>query len=74
MLLERDVTISWSEMQEVLLHNFQAVNSLQTSRIKLWNLKQFGGIHEYNEEFCDLQVSIMYMNGCGNPVFVFCRI
>lgn len=31
--------------------------------MKLWDLKQKGGIHEYIEEFRDLQVSIMDMSG-----------
>lgn len=63
MLSERGATISWSGMQEGLLQNFQAVDSLQTARMKLWDLKQKGGIHEYIEEFRDLQVSIMDMSG-----------
>lgn len=47
MLLERGAIIWWTVMQEVLLQNFQAVESFQMARMKLWNLKSKGDIHEY---------------------------
>ena len=47
---------------ERLFQNFQAINSLQSARMKLWELKQWGGVQKYIEEFRDLQVSIVDMS------------
>lgn len=44
-LSERCATISWSGMLEVILQNFQAVDSLQLARMKLWDLERKGEIH-----------------------------
>lgn len=62
MLLEQVATISWSQMQEEFLQNFQVVYYLQTAKINLWNLKQKWGFHEDIEEFCDLQIFIIDMS------------
>lgn len=45
------IPLFWSRLKQGLLQQFQAVDSLTTARMKLWDLNQTGDIQHYIDEF-----------------------